>query len=99
MSHAPLPLLGRIAVHLKLISVDQLAEATRLQGQAGSEKRLGEILVERGMLTQAQLEQVLRTRQQLLAKQRAKQAVAEALPGPEAGAVGKAPAESADRPH
>jgi twitching motility protein PilT len=99
MSQSPLPLLGRIAVHLKLISVDQLAEATRLQGQAGSEKRLGEILVERGMLTQAQLEQVLRARQQLLAKQRASRAVAETLPAPEAGAVGKAPAESADRSH
>jgi twitching motility protein PilT len=39
------------------------------------------------MLTQAQLEQVLRTRQQLLAKQRAKQAVAQALPAPEPEAV------------
>src|SRR5262245_31474476 len=93
MSHPPLPLLGRIAVHLKLISVDQLAVATRLQGQAGGEKRLGEILVERGMLTQAGLEQVLRARQQLIAKQRAKQAVAEALPGPEPGAARLPPAE------
>jgi len=88
MSHPPLPLLGRIALHLKLISVDQLAEATRLQGQAGSEKRLGEILVERGMLTQAQLEQVLRARQQLLVKQRAKQAAAQAQPTPEPGVSG-----------
>jgi twitching motility protein PilT len=98
MSQSPLPLLGRIAVHLKLISVDQLAEATRLQGQAGSEKRLGEILVERGMLTQAQLEQVLRARQQLLAKQRANRAVAETLPAPEPEAA-SADVKSADRPH
>jgi twitching motility protein PilT len=97
MSQPPLPLLGRIAVHLKLISVDQLAEATRLQGQAGSEKRLGEILVERGMLTQAQLEQVLRARQQLLAKQRAQRAVAETLPAPEPEAASAA-VKSADRP-
>jgi twitching motility protein PilT len=112
MSHPPLPLLGRIAVHLKLISIDQLTQATRLQGQGSSEKRLGEILVERGMLTQAQLEQVLRTRQQLLAKQRAQQAVAQALPGAEPGAarapappppaaasVPAAAAPSAERPH
>jgi twitching motility protein PilT len=106
MSHPPLPLLGRIAVHLKLISVDQLAAATRLQGQAGSDKRLGEILVERGMLSPAQLEQVLRVRQQLLAKQRAKQAVAEALPAPEPEAArpaavphaGRSPARSEARP-
>jgi twitching motility protein PilT len=97
MSH-PLPLLGRIAVHLKLISVDQLAQATRLQGQAAGGKRLGEILVEQGMLSPAQLEQVLRARQQILAKQRAKQAVAEALPYPEAEAA-SADVKSADRPH
>jgi twitching motility protein PilT len=99
MSHPPLPLLGRIAVHLKLISVDQLAEATRLQGQAGSEKRLGEILVERGMLSPAQLEQVLRARQQLLVKQRARQAAAQAQPEPEPSTVAATPVESADRPH
>ncbi len=96
MSNPPIPLLGRIAVHLQLISVDQLAEATRAQGQAGGEKRLGQILVERGMLTQAQLEQVLRARQQLVAKQRERQAVAAALPEPEEGTLR---AESADRPH
>jgi twitching motility protein PilT len=94
MSNSPLPLLGRIAVHLKLITLEQLAEATRLHGQSGSEKRLGEILVERGMLTQAQLEQVLRTRQQMIAKQRAKAAATEALPEPEPEAA-RVPAPAA----
>ena len=89
MSNPPIPLLGRIAVHLKLISVEQLADATRLQGQAGSEKRLGEILVERGMLTQAQLEKVLRARQQMITKQRAKAAVEKALPEPEPEAAAR----------
>jgi twitching motility protein PilT len=98
MSKPPIPLLGRIAVHLKLISVEQLAEATRLQGQATSEKRLGDILIERGMLTPAQLDQVLRTRQQMIVKQRAKEATAQALPEPEAGAV-TASTSSPDRPH
>ena len=97
MSNPPIPLLGRIAVHLKLISVEQLAEATRLQGQAPSEKRLGDILVERGMLTTAQLEQVLRARQQMIVKQRAREAAAQALPEPEAGAA-TVPAAGADRP-
>ena len=105
MSNPPIPLLGRIAVHLKLISVEQLADATRLQGQAGGEKRLGEILVERGMLTQAQLEKVLRARQQMVTKQRAKAAVEKALPEPEPEAA-RAPIaavslvkSAADRPH
>ncbi len=97
MSNPPIPLLGRIAVHLKLISVEQLAEATRIQSNAGGEKRLGEILVERGLLTQAQLEVVLRARQQMINKQRAKEAAAQALPEPEAGAA-TATVKSADRP-
>jgi twitching motility protein PilT len=100
MSNPPIPLLGRIAVHLKLISVEQLAEATRLQGQATSEKRLGDILIERGMLTPPQLEQVLRARQQMVAKQRAREALVQALPEPEPGAATTpATATSADRPH
>jgi twitching motility protein PilT len=98
MSQTPLPLLGRIAVHLKLIDVDQLAEATRLQGQSGGEKRLGEILVERGMLTPAGLEQVLRARQQIIVKQRAKAAVAQSLPEPEPETAAALVA-SADRSH
>ena len=97
MSHPPLPLLGRIAVHLKLITMDQLSEATRLQGGASSEKRLGEILVERGMLTQEKLEQVLRARQQMIAKQRAKVAAEQAQPEPEAGAA-TASVQSAPKP-
>jgi twitching motility protein PilT len=96
MSQAPLPLLGRIALHLKLIDVDQLAEATRLQGRSGGEKRLGDILVESGMLTPAQLEQVLRARQQILLKQRAKAAVESAVPEPEPAAA-SAPAKSQSR--
>jgi twitching motility protein PilT len=97
MSQAPLPLLGRIALHLKLIDVDQLAEATRLQGRSGGEKRLGDILVESGMLTPAQLEQVLRARQQILLKQRAKAAVESAVPEPEPAAA-SSPAKSPRRP-
>jgi twitching motility protein PilT len=98
MSNPPILLLGRIAVHLKLITVEQLADATHRQGQAPNEKRLGEILVETGMLTQAQLEKVLRARQQMIAKQRAKSAVSEALPEPEAGAVAT-PERNPDPPH
>jgi twitching motility protein PilT len=105
MSNPPIPLLGRIAVHLKLITVQQLAEATKRQAQGGGEKRLGEILVETGMLTQAQLEKVLRARQQMIAKQLAKSAAEKALPEPEPEAArattatppAPSPAHSADR--
>jgi twitching motility protein PilT len=97
MSDSPQPLLGRIAVHLKLIDLDQLSEAMKAHGREGNEKRLGEILVERGMLTPAQLEQVLRARQQLIVKQRARQAAAEAAPALEGGTP--APPKAAPPPH
>ncbi len=87
MSAAPLPLLGRIAVHLKLITEDQLAVATRKQAESGSAKNIGTILCELGFLTQAQLGQVLKARDQLVAKQRAMQAVASADREPEIGAA------------
>ncbi len=85
MSERPAPLLGRIALHLKLITMDQLSEATHRQGTTGG--NLGAILVELGHLSEAQLQQVLRARQQVVAKAKAKQAVASAAPEPEVGAV------------
>ncbi len=80
------PLIGRVALHLKLIGADQLAEATRLQANQGGEKRLGEIFVEQGWITPAQLQKVLAARQQVVAKARAKHAVAQADPTPEVAA-------------
>jgi twitching motility protein PilT len=95
MPAAPNPLLGRIALHLKLISEDQLAAATRKQAESGSQKNIGTILCEMGFLTQAQLAQVLKARDQLVAKQRAEQAVANADREPQ---VASAPAAPSARP-
>jgi len=83
----PVPLLGRIALHLKMISLDQLADATREQGRVGGEQNLGNILVNKGFITEAQLQQILKARQQVVAKQRAKTAVEQSSPAPEAGTV------------
>lgn len=85
-ANPPLPLLGRIAVHLKLITEEQLSVATRRQAESASQKQIGAILVESGFLTQAQLGLVLRARDQLAAKQKAMQAVASADPVPEVAA-------------
>ncbi len=63
--------------------MDQLSEATHRQGTQGG--NLGAILVELGHLTEAQLQQVLRARQQIVAKAKAKQAAEAAVPGPEPG--------------
>jgi twitching motility protein PilT len=94
---APLPLLGRIAVQLKMITPEQLAQATRKQAESASAKNIGQVLRELGFLTQPQLAQLLKARDQLVAKQRAMQAVAGADREPEAGAAQK-PAAAAPRP-
>ena len=53
-------LIGRIALHYKLISPSQLEAATRMQGQPGNEGRLlGEILLQQGAITQDQLDKLL----------------------------------------
>lgn len=83
-------LLGRIAVHTRLLTPSQLAEACDEQGRAGGRARLGEILVGKGFITPAQLQKLLAAQKQVLAKQaakRAEQAVAAAAPGPEPGAA------------
>ena len=97
MSDSPAPLLGRIALHLKLITMDQLSDATREQGRIGGTKNLGTILVEKGYLTEAGLQQVLKARQQVVAKAKAKQAVAQADAEPEVAPAAR-PAPQAPTP-
>jgi twitching motility protein PilT len=95
MPAAPPPLLGRLAVHLKFITDDQLALATRKQAQLGSAKNLGTVLCELGFLTQEQLAQVLKARDQLVAKQKAMQAVAGADREPEVASPARSPVPGA----
>ena len=72
MSKQPVvSLLGRLAIHFKMISMEQLAAATRELGSDGSSRRLGDVLVEKGWITQAQLAKLLRAQQEVLAKQSA----------------------------
>jgi len=80
-------LLGRIAVHAKLISGAQLNEATLAQGRSGGRMRLGEILVDKGFVTPAQLQKLLAAQRQVAAKHAVKKATGELVPEPEAGAA------------
>jgi twitching motility protein PilT len=68
----PASLLGRLAVHLKMITMDQLAEAIRAQGRAGEDVKLGEILVSCGFIDRAQHAKLIAAQQQVIAKQKAK---------------------------
>ncbi len=85
-------LIGRLALHYKLISQDQLAEATLQQSREGGRRKLGEILVESGVLPQRRFEQLLVAQQELLAK---RQADAPAPLAPAAATAPSAPAISA----
>lgn len=72
------PVIGRLAVQMKLIDRQQLAQALKLQ-EPGSGKRLGAILLEQGMLDERQLSKLLAIQKDLVAKQKAKKAAS--LPG------------------
>jgi twitching motility protein PilT len=63
-------LLGRIAVHLKLITMDQLAEATRIQGAEGG-LPIGEVMVQKGWITAEQLRVLIQQQKDYIAKRAA----------------------------
>jgi twitching motility protein PilT len=67
--HQP-SLLGRIAVSAKLITQEQLLEALGQQDHFGPTKRLGDILLELGYISQAQLDWLVRAQATLLERQR-----------------------------
>lgn len=94
-------LLGRIAVHTKLLTPAQLAEACDEQGRSGGRTRLGEIFVAKGWISPVQLQKLLAAQQQIRAKQAAKRAeavVAAAVPEPEAAESEAGVAHVAQRP-
>jgi len=93
-------LLGRIAVHLKLITMDQLAEATRIQG-AESGMPLGEVLVQKGWITPEQLKTLIQYQKDYVAKRQSagKPVAAPATAAPAARpAAAKRPAGSTTAP-
>ncbi len=77
-------LLGRIALHYKLVTQDQLTQAAARQDLEGG--RLGEIFVGMGLLTPGQLDKLLAVQRDYIARQQAPAAA-----GP---ATGEAPAEA-----
>jgi type IV pilus assembly protein PilB len=52
------PLLGELLIQAKVVTAEQLAEALAAQGPAG-DKKIGQVLIERGWITEAQLTQTL----------------------------------------
>jgi twitching motility protein PilT len=77
---SPAPLLGRLAVHNKLITLEQLSEALRAAGRPGENRRLGDLLVDLGFLNVTQLQKLLAAQQRALEKHREKLMAADATP-------------------
>ena len=83
----PVPLIGRLAIQLKMIDMDQLREATALHA-SDPDKRIGDIFIEQGILSSAQMEKLQKVQRDLVVKHRAKQALASSDP------AGKPPPEA-----
>jgi twitching motility protein PilT len=101
----PVPLIGRIAVQMRLITPAQLEELTRAQAQSGETKGLGDLMVERGWIDRAALARLVEAQKQVVAKLRAKQALEQADAEPEIATppvakrpAGTAPAAGAPKP-
>jgi twitching motility protein PilT len=71
-------LLGRLALHFKLITQQQLVEATVVQEREGGATQFGEILVRLGYITPQRLQQLLAAQREYLAKRKAEAAAAPA---------------------
>lgn len=63
-------LFGRICVHQKFCTAEQLSEALEIAGQFNNQRHLGEILIERGHLTEAQRAAALKIQARVEAKMR-----------------------------
>src|SRR5512134_2812126 len=59
-------LLGRVAVAAKLITMEQLSQATREQARAPGTRNLGQVLVALGFLTEANLQKALEIQKSVL---------------------------------
>ena len=76
-SQKPVPLIGRLAVQMKLIDMDQLNAATSVQSRSEAEgKKLGEVMLELGFIDSPQLKKLEELQRSVLAKHRQKQAAA-----------------------
>lgn len=91
-------LFGRLALHYKLITAGQLEEVHGLHALAGGRRRLPEILVEMGYLSQRQVDQLLVVQRDYLEKRRVAQAAAAAAPESSAPAAAVAATESSAAP-
>src|SRR5436190_5193850 len=90
-------LLGRLALHFKLITQQQLVEATVVQEREGGTTQFGEILVKLGYLTPPRLQQLLAAQKEYVAKRKAEAAATAPAPSPAAVTMAERPAAAPAR--
>src|SRR5262245_23767965 len=78
-------LLGRVAVAAKMITMEQLAQATREQARPGNTRNLGQVLVALGFLDQATLAKAIELQRGVIARAKEKRADAPAASASEVG--------------
>ena len=94
----PVSLLGRLAIQMKLIDLDQLNAATVVQSKAeGEGKKLGEILVELGYINEGQLKKLAAVQSDVIAKHRARKASETSAASPRADVPKPAAAPASPR--
>jgi len=74
-------LLGRLAIHYKLLTPEQLAETTLAQSRDIARRPLGEYWIDAGFVTRAQIDKLLAVQREVLAKQAASAPAPAAAPG------------------
>lgn len=82
-----LHLLGRLAVHYKLLTAEQLAETTRAQARTADPRPLGELWIDAGWMTRAQLDKLLAVQREVLARQSGQAAAPLIAPKPASSPV------------
>jgi twitching motility protein PilT len=94
---SPSGLLGRVAVAAKVITMEQLSQATSHQADIAPEMNIGDIFVELGFMDRPTLKRVVALQQKILAKAQKKPQAAPATTPPPADAP-PAPAPSSPAP-
>ena len=79
-------LLGRVAVAAKMITMEQLAQATREQGRPGNTRNLGQVLLALGFVDEATLAKAIEMQRGVIARAKEKRAEAPAAGASEVGA-------------
>ncbi|MGE0641471.1 MAG: type IV pilus twitching motility protein PilT [Thermoanaerobaculia bacterium] len=75
-------LLGRLAVHYKLLTAEQVAETTRAQAKEAAPRPLGEHWIDAGWMTRAQLDKLLAVQRDVVARQASDSTQTVAPPAP-----------------